>query len=298
MSDQENRKEPIRKDRHEEFSHWRTGISKFLRNRAACFGGMLILLFVLSSLLAPVFYSRDPNAQDIRHALEPPSFEQPLGTDELGRSILARIVFGGRISLAISLGSVALALVFGVPFGLVSGYFGGKVDFIIQRITDVLLSFPPFLLALALVSVLGVGIKNTIISVGIAGLPHIIRITRGCVLSIREQVYVEAARAVGTRDGIILFRHILPNVMVPIIVNATLFFGMAIIFAAGLGFLGVGVQPPAPEWGTMLGSGRSLIFAAPHVATFPGIAIFLAVLGFNLLGDGLRDALDPRLGYE
>jgi ABC-type dipeptide/oligopeptide/nickel transport system permease subunit len=269
-----------------------------MRNKAACFGGILILIFVISSVLAPVFYSKDPNAQDIRHALEPPSFKQPLGTDELGRSILARIIFGGRVSLAISLSSVALALAIGVPFGLISGYFGGKIDFIIQRFTDVMLSFPPFLLALALVSVLGVGLKNTIISVGIAGLPHTIRITRGCVLSIREQVYVEAARAVGTRDRIILFRHILPNVMVPIIVNATLFFGMAIIFAAGLGFLGVGVQPPSPEWGTMLGAGRSLIFAAPHVATFPGIAIFLVVLGFNLLGDGLRDALDPRLGYE
>jgi peptide/nickel transport system permease protein len=282
----------------QEFSHWRTGISKFLRNKAACFGGVLILVFIITSLLAPVFYSKDPNAQDIRHALEPPSLKQPLGTDELGRSILTRIIFGGRVSLAISISSVALALLIGVPFGLVSGYFGGKADFIIQRLTDVMLSFPPFLLALALVSVLGIGLKNTIISVGIAGLPHTIRITRGCVLSIREQVYVEAARAAGTPDRIILFRHILPNVMVPIIVNATLFFGMAIIFAAGLGFLGVGVQPPNPEWGTMLGSGRSLLFAAPHVATFPGIAIFLVVLGFNLLGDGLRDALDPRLGYE
>jgi peptide/nickel transport system permease protein len=281
-----------------EFSHWRTGLSKFYRNKAACFGGVLIFIFIISSVLAPVFYSKDPNAQDIRHALEPPSLKQPLGTDELGRSILARILFGGRISLAISISSVALALLIGVPLGLVSGYFGGKADFIIQRLTDVMLSFPPFLLALALVSVLGIGLKNTIISVGIAGLPHTIRITRGCVLSIREQVYVEAARAAGTPDRIILFRHILPNVMVPIIVNATLFFGMAIIFAAGLGFLGVGVQPPNPEWGTMLGSGRSLLFAAPHVATFPGIAIFLVVLGFNLLGDGLRDALDPRLGYE
>ena len=282
----------------QEFGHWKTGSSKFFRNKAACFGGVLIFIFVISSVLAPAFYSKDPNAQDIRHALEPPSLKQPLGTDELGRSILARIIFGGRISLAISVSSVGLALLIGVPFGLVSGYFGGKADFIIQRLTDVMLSFPPFLLALALVSVLGVGLKNTIISVGIAGLPHTIRITRGCVLSIREQVYVEAARAVGTQDHVILFRHILPNVMVPIIVNATLFFGMAIIFAAGLGFLGVGVQPPDPEWGTMLGSGRSLIFAAPHVATFPGIAIFLVVLGFNLLGDGLRDALDPRLGYE
>jgi ABC-type dipeptide/oligopeptide/nickel transport system permease subunit len=186
-------------------------------------------------------------------------------------------------------------LIFGVPLGLISGYFGGKVDFIIQRLTDIMLSFPPFLLALALVSVLGVGLKNTLISVGLSSVPYMIRLVRGVVISIREQVYVEAARAVGTSDLVILYRHILPNVMVPIIVNSSLGVGMAITFAAGLGFLGIGVQPPDPEWGTMLGSGRSLIFAAPHVATFPGLAIFLAVLGFNLLGDGLRDALDPRM---
>jgi ABC-type dipeptide/oligopeptide/nickel transport system permease subunit len=298
MSNPQEKTAPGPENNSREYGHWRIGLSKFFRNKAACFGGIVILVFALTSVLTPVFYSKDPNAQDIRHALEPPSLERPLGTDELGRSILVRIIYGGRISLALSISAVALALLVGVPFGLVSGYFGGKIDFIIQRITDVMLSFPPFLLALALVSVLGVGLKNTIISVGIAGIPHIIRITRGCVLSIREQVYVEAARSVGTQDHIILFRHILPNVTVPIIVNATLFLGMAIIFAAGLGFLGVGVQPPSPEWGTMLGSGRSLLFAAPHVATFPGIAIFLVVLGFNLLGDGLRDALDPRLGYE
>jgi ABC-type dipeptide/oligopeptide/nickel transport system permease subunit len=298
MSNHQEKAPPAAESNHKEFGHWRIGLAKLLRNKAACFGGIVVIVFTLTSVLTPVFYSKDPNAQDIRHALEPPSLQRPLGTDELGRSILVRIIYGGRISLAISISAVILALIVGVPFGLVSGYFGGKIDFIIQRITDVMLSFPPFLLALALVSVLGVGLKNTIISVGIAGIPHIIRITRGCVLSIREQVYVEAARAVGTQDRIILFRHILPNVMVPIIVNATLFLGMAIIFAAGLGFLGVGVQPPAPEWGTMLGAGRSLLFAAPHVATFPGIAIFLVVLGFNLLGDGLRDALDPRLGYE
>jgi ABC-type dipeptide/oligopeptide/nickel transport system permease subunit len=298
MSDHQGNIKSTQESNAQEYGHWRIGLAKLLRNKAACFGGIVICIFIMSSVLTPVFYAKDPNAQDIRHALEPPSLERPLGTDELGRSIFIRIIYGGRISLAISISAVILALFIGVPFGLISGYFGGKIDFIIQRITDVMLSFPPFLLALALVSVLGVGLKNTIISVGIAGIPHTIRITRGCVLSIREQVYVEAARSVGTRDRIILFRHILPNVMVPIIVNATLFLGMAIIFAAGLGFLGVGVQPPAPEWGTMLGAGRSLLFAAPHVATFPGIAIFLVVLGFNLLGDGLRDALDPRLGYE
>jgi len=161
-------------------------------------------------------------------------------------------------------------------------------------VTDTMLAFPGFLLALALVAVLGVGLKNAMISVGIGMIPLYIRLVRGCVLSVREEVYVEAAKAVGTRDRVILIRHILPNVMVPITVQTSLMMGMAILFAAGLGFLGIGVQPPTPEWGTMLGSGRAYIFNAPHVATFPGIAIFLAVLSFNLLGDGLRDALDPR----
>ncbi|MFH2040070.1 MAG: ABC transporter permease [Chloroflexota bacterium] len=279
-------------------SQSRLGLAKFLRNKAAVWGGVIIVLFLLSAIFAPVFYPNNPNAPNLIHSLERPSYSHLLGTDQLGRDILGRILFGGRVSLTIALGSVALGLIFGIPLGLVSGYFGGKTDFLVQRFTDIMLSFPPFILALSLVAVLGVGLTNTLISVGIAGIPHTIRITRGCVLSIREQVYVEAARAAGTRDAVILVRHILPNVMVPIIVNSTLFLGMAILFAAGLGFLGVGIQPPMPEWGTMLGAGRSYLFAAPHVATFPGIAIFLVVLGFNLLGDGLRDALDPRMGYE
>lgn len=279
-------------------SQWQRGVAKLLRNRAAVSGGVIVLLFILSAIFAPLLYPESPNAPNLIHSLERPSATHLLGTDQLGRDILGRILYGGRVSLTIALGSVALGMIFGIPLGLVSGYFGGRTDFLVQRLTDMMLSFPPFILALALVAVLGVGLKNTLISVGIAGIPHTIRITRGCVLSIREQVYVEAARAVGTPDRVILVRHILPNVMVPIIVNSTLFLGMAILFAAGLGFLGVGIQPPIPEWGTMLGSGRSYLFAAPHVATFPGIAIFLVVLGFNLLGDGLRDALDPRLGYE
>jgi ABC-type dipeptide/oligopeptide/nickel transport system permease subunit len=212
----------------------------------------------------------------------------------LGRSILGRIIYGSRISLLIAVGVVSVGIILGIPLGLISGYYGGKIDFGIQRVTDTLLAFPGFLLALALVAVLGVGLKNTVISIGISMVPMYIRLVRGCVLSVREEDYVEAARAVGTRDVIILFRHILPNVMVPITVQTSLSMGMAILFAAGLGFLGIGVQPPTPEWGTMLGSARSYLFHAPHVATFPGIAIFLAVLSFNLLGDGLRDALDPR----
>ena len=268
--------------------------AKLKRNKVALVGSFLILVYVLSALFAPVLFPDNPSAPNLIKSLESPTLKDPLGTDELGRSILGRIIYGSRISLIIAVGVVFVGIVFGIPLGLISGYYGGKIDFGIQRITDTMLAFPGFLLALALVSVLGVGIKNTVISIGISMVPLYIRLVRGCVLSVREEDYVEAARAVGTRDAIILFRHILPNVMVPITVQTSLSMGMAILFAAGLGFLGIGVQPPTPEWGTMLGSARSYLFHAPHVATFPGIAIFLAVLSFNLLGDGLRDALDPR----
>jgi peptide/nickel transport system permease protein len=268
--------------------------AKLRRNRAALLGGILLLIYVLTALLAPVLFPGNPSAPNLMKSLERPSLEHPLGTDELGRSILGRIIYGSRVSLLIAVGVISVGLIIGVPLGLVSGYYGGKVDFGIQRVTDTMLAFPGFLLALSLVAVLGVGLKNTVISIGISMVPTYIRLVRGCVLSVKEEVYVEAARAVGTRDVSILFRHILPNVMVPITVQTSLGMGTAILFAAGLGFLGIGVQPPTPEWGTMLGSGRVYLFNAPHVATIPGIAIFLAVLSFNLLGDGLRDALDPR----
>jgi ABC-type dipeptide/oligopeptide/nickel transport system permease subunit len=268
--------------------------AKLRRNKAALFGGILILIYLITALLAPVIFPRSPSAPNLSRALERPSIVDPLGTDELGRSILGRVIYGSRVSLLIAIGVVFVGLLVGVPLGLVSGYYGGKVDFVIQRVTDTMLAFPGFLLALGLVAVLGVGLKNTIISVGISMVPIYIRLVRGCALSVREQTYVEAARAVGTRDRTILLRHILPNVMVPITIQTSLGMGMGILSAAGLGFLGIGVQPPTPEWGAMLGSGRAYLFHAPHVATFPGIAIFLAVLGFNLAGDGLRDVLDPR----
>jgi len=268
--------------------------AKLKRNKAALFGGILIVIYVTSALFAPILFTGNPSAPDLMNSLESSSVDHPLGTDELGRSILGRIIYGSRISLLIAVGVVSVGMIIGIPLGLVSGYYRGKVDFIIQRATDTMLAFPGFLLALALVAVLGVGLKNTVISIGISMIPLYIRLVRGCVLSVREEIYVEAARAVGTRDVIILIRHILPNVMVPITVQTSLSMGTAILFAAGLGFLGIGVQPPTPEWGSMLGSARSYLFHAPHVATYPGIAIFLAVLSFNLLGDGLRDALDPR----
>jgi len=275
-------------------NRFRRSWAKLKRNKAALAGGIMLLMYVLSAVFAPVLFPGNPSAPNLIKALEPPTVENPLGTDELGRSILGRIIYGSRISLLIAVGVVAVGIALGIPLGLISGYYGGRSDFIIQRVTDTLLAFPGFLLALALVAVLGVGLKNAVISIGISMVPLYIRLVRGCVLSVREEDYIEAAKAVGTHDVIILLRHILPNVMVPITVQTSLSMGMAILFSAGLGFLGLGVQPPTPEWGAMLGSARSYLFHAPHVATFPGIAIFFAVISFNLLGDGLRDALDPR----
>lgn len=268
--------------------------AKLKRNKAALAGGIFLLIYMGCAFGAPVLFQGDPSAPDLINSLRPPCADHWLGTDELGRSILGRILYGARISLMIAVGVVGVGLVVGVPVGLVSGYYGGKTDFIIQRFTDMFLAFPGFLLALALVAILGVGLKNTVISIGISMVPLYVRLVRGCVLTVREEVYVEAARASGTKDYAIILRHILPNVMAPITVQTSLCMGTAILFAAGLGFLGIGVQPPTPEWGSMLGSARAYMMGTPHVATFPGIAIFLAVLSFNLLGDGLRDALDPR----
>ncbi|RMF84465.1 MAG: ABC transporter permease [Nitrospinota bacterium] len=271
------------------------GWYRFCRHRAAMAGLIILGIMLLLVLTAPLWEKYDPERQQLSQVLLPMSAAHPLGTDHLGRDMLARLVYGGRLSLVIGFFAVALGLVIGVPLGAISGFRGGFTDLVIQRIADVLLSFPGFLLALSLVSILGVGLQNVIISVGISTIPSFIRLVRGSVLSIREQVFVEAARALGQRSGIIIFRHVLPNVMAPVIVQATLNLGSSILVAAGLGFLGLGVQPPTPEWGTMLGEGRQYIFRAPLLTLFPGLAIFLAVLGFNLLGDGLRDALDPRM---
>ncbi len=270
-------------------------VRSFTRRRTALVGAAILLILATAALAAPWLSNQDPEKMALALVLKPPSLQFPLGTDYLGRDILTRILYGGRLSLLIGLLAVAVGLVVGVPLGAISGYYGGWADLIIQRFADILLAFPGFLLSLSLVAALGVGLQNIIISVGIGALPSFIRLVRASVLSIRELTYVEAARASGVTDRMILFRHILPNAMAPVIVQATLNLGTAILVAAGLGFLGLGVRPPTPEWGTMLGEGRSYIFSAWYVATFPGAAIFLAVLGFNLLGDGLRDALDPRL---
>ena len=259
-------------------------------------GLVLLVGLLVLALAAPLLTAHNPERQSLSEALRPLSPAHPLGTDHLGRDMLARLLYGGRLSLLIGFLAVRLGVVIGVPLGAISGFQGGLTDLVIQRFADILLSFPGFLLALSLVAILGVGLQNVIISVGISAVPSFIRLVRGSVLSIREQVYVQAAHAIGQRQAVIIFRHVLPNAMAPVIVQATLSLGFAILVAAGLGFLGLGVQPPTPEWGTMLGEGRQYIFRAPGLTMYPGLVIFLAVLGFNLFGDGLRDALDPRMG--
>lgn len=259
------------------------------------FGLVILVIFVILAIFAPLLTSYDPAGQDLSSAFQPPSAQHWLGTDDLGRDILTRILFGGRYTLTIGVVATAIAVVIGVPIGLISGYLGKATDMVIQRITDILLSFNPFLLALVLVAVFGVGLRSVTVAAGIGVLPQFIRLARGQALSIREEVYIEAAVAFGEKSTTIMRRHVLRNAITPIIVYATLNIGLTILVAAGLGFLGLGVQPPAAEWGSMLGEAREFIFHASYQMTFPGLAIFLAVLSFNLLGDGLRDAFDPTL---
>lgn len=270
-------------------------VRRAARNKAAVLGFVILALFVFLAIAAPVLSGYSPASQNLAEAFGPPSLQHLLGTDYLGRDVLTRIMYGGRYTLSIGVVAVAIATVIGVPIGLLSGYFGGAADMVIQRIADILLSFNPFLLALILVAVLGVGVESVTIAAGIGVIPQFIRIARAQALAIRETDYVSAAVNFGENSIGILSRHVLPNSLTPIIVYATLSVGTTILTAAGLGFLGLGVQPPTPEWGSMLGSARAYIFHAPLEMTFPGLAIFLAVLSFNLIGDGLRDALDPDL---
>jgi peptide/nickel transport system permease protein len=267
----------------------------FTRNKGALIGTFILLVLAVAAIFAPLLSPYDPSAQDLSSAFLAPSVAHPFGTDDLGQDILARIMYGGRYTLAIGAVAVSIAALIGVPLGLISGYAGGAADMVIQRITDILLSFNPFLLALVLVAVFGVGIATVTVAAGIGVIPQFIRLARGQALSLREEVYVEAAIAFGESSTAILLRHVLRNALTPILVFATLNIGVTILVAAGLGFLGLGVQPPTPEWGTMLGTARSFIFKASYQLTFPGLTIFLAVLSFNLVGDGLRDAFDPSL---
>ena len=266
-----------------------------LKNRSAKAGAIIVLLAAVTAIFAPLIAPHDPFKANLRQMLQTPSLAHPLGTDELGRDILSRIIYGSRISLTLGIVSVGIGLIGGLPLGSIGAYYGGIADLLIMRFIDILLAFPAILLAIVVVSVLGPGLYNAMIAVGISQLPIYARLIRSVVLAIKEKDFVEAARALGAGDAWILFRHIVPNAIGPIIVQATLNIASAILSAAALGFLGLGAQPPTPEWGTMLSKGRVYLRVAPHVTTFPGLAILLTVLGFNLLGDGLRDALDPRM---
>ncbi|MEC8646757.1 MAG: nickel transporter permease [Candidatus Latescibacterota bacterium] len=268
------------------------------KQRLAMIGGGILFLLLFVALCAPVLAPHDPMEQNLYARLQPPSLEHPLGTDDFGRDILSRMIYGSRISLRIGGASITAALLVGTLLGLWAGYWGGWPDTLIMRCMDLLLAFPSILLAIAIVAVAGPGIDNAIMAVSVVLIPQFARLVRSSVLTVRETAYVEAARALGAGQMRILFVGILPNCMAPIIVQTTLGLGTAILDAAGLSFLGLGAQPPMPEWGAMLAGGRELLFEAPWVMTFPGLAIFIVVLAINLFGDGLRDALDPKTVRE
>ena len=275
---------------------WRLALRRLIRRRAALIGLAVVIFFVALALVAPLVAPYDPLATDWRWVRKPPSAQHLFGIDELGRDVLARVIWGARASLMAGLVSVSIAVAVAVPLGLVSGYLGGVVDGLLMRIIDAMLAIPFLVLAIALAAFLGPSLTNAMIAIGIVQTPVFARLTRGQALAVKYEDYIEAARAVGNPHRRILLRHILPNILSPILVQATLAIAAAIIAEASLSFLGLGQQPPAPSWGGMLNTASHFLSQAPWMAVWPGLAIFSLVLSFNLLGDGLRDALDPRQG--
>ncbi len=273
----------------------RLALRQLLRNPVARGAGGLLLVFVLLALAAPLIAPFDPYAVAPADSLAAPSAAHLMGTDLLGRDVFSRILFGARISLLVGVVSVGISASIGVLLGLLAGFYGRWIDSVIMRCIDTLMAFPGILLALTIVALLGPGIGNVMIAVGIGGIANYARLVRSSILSIKEEVYVEAARSTGARDRRIMFRHVLPNALPPVLVLASMSYGWALLSAAGLSFLGLGAQAPAAEWGAMLSDGRALLWEAPWTAIFPGIAIMCVVLATNLLGDALRDVLDPRL---
>ncbi|HEV8661507.1 MAG TPA: ABC transporter permease [Thermoanaerobaculia bacterium] len=269
-------------------------LKRLLKNFAFTSGLILTVALVVVALAAPLLSPFDPDVQDTARRLEAPSHQHLLGLDDLGRDVLSRILYGARVSLRVGFSVVILASLVGVTLGAISGYFGGFVDVIVMRLCDILLAFPGILLAIALVAVMGPSLNNVILALATIGWVGYARLVRGQVLKVREMEYVTAARALGARSPRVIVLHVLPNVINPVIVMATLGLAGAILAEAALSFLGLGVQPPTPSWGAMLTSGRRYLGFANHLAIFPGIAIMLAVMGLNFLGDGLIDALDPK----
>lgn len=274
----------------------RTGVfkSSFFKNYLAVIAGVIILLIILLSVFAPLVAPYDPNAQDLMEAFEPASAEHFFGTDQQGRDIFSRVLYGARTTLLGAVAIVAIATIVGVPLGLIAGYYGGRIDNLITRIFDVILAFPALLLAFVIVAVFGRGLENAVIALGIVYIPMIARLVRSVALVEREQTYVEAARNLGFSNTRIMFRHILPNCISPIVVQATIDLAYAILDLAALSFLGLGVQPPTADWGAMLEEGREYLLISPNTSIASGFAIMVTVISFNLFGDGLQQHFDPK----
>lgn len=280
------------KKKSKENSVWR----RLLKNKLALVGMIIIAIMVIFSLFAPLIATHPPNAMDLANSLSEPGVDgHLLGTDNYGRDLFSRIIYGTQISLIVGIFAIGLGGMIGTLLGLVAGYYGGKWDAIIMRLMDGLFAFPFILLSIALMTVLGAGLFNVILAIGVANIPGFARIVRGQVLAVKEEEYIEVTRSLGANNSRIIFHHILPNCMAPIIVYATMNVAGAIISEAALSFLGLGVQPPTASWGSILKDGKDFLVLSPHMATFSGLAILLSVLGFNLFGDGLRDALDPKM---
>ena len=269
-------------------------VKRFLASPPAVIALIVIIAFIIIAVFAPVIAPFDPAATDFTATRQAPGERYVLGTDEIGRDVLSRVIFGARASLVAGVISVVIALVLGVPLGLISGYYRGMIDEAIMRLTDALLSFPFLILAVALAAALGPSLFNAMIAIGIASTPTFIRLTRGQVLSVQAEEFVQAAKASGASNLRIIIRHVLPNSLAPLLVQATLTIAGAIIAESSLSFLGLGVQPPTPSWGGMLNTAKNYMTQAPWMAIWPGVSIFITVLAFNIFGDGLRDALDPR----
>jgi peptide/nickel transport system permease protein len=283
--------EPVPRER----SLWGDALRRLARNRGAAVGGLVFLLVVLLALAAPVLAPHDPVRLNVVESLEAPGARHWLGTDQFGRDVLSRIIYGSRVSVAMGIVAVAISVGAGSMLGLLAGFYRGPVDLVVMRLVDVMLAFPGILLALVIIAVLGPDLKNAMIAVGISGMPLFIRVVRASTLAVRDLHYVEAAQATGCGDLRVLARHVLPNVLTPIIVLVTLGIPSAIVAGAALSFLGLGIKPPTPDWGEMLSRGRAFMGTAWWLSTFPGLAIAIVVLAINRFGDGLRDALDPRM---
>ncbi len=276
-------------------SIFRETLRRLARNPLAMAGGAVILFFFVLALFPSVFSGHDPNRIDILKILASPSESHPLGTDDLGRDVLARMVHGARISLSVGFVAESIAIGIGLVIGLLAGYYGGRVDSVLMRFVDIMLCFPTFFLILAVIAFIGPSIWNIMFIIGVTGWMGVARLVRAETLSLKERDFISAARAQGAGTGRIMFRHILPNTLAPILVAATLGVAGAILVESGLSFLGIGVQPPTPSWGNILTAGKDNIEFAWWLSLYPGLAIFLTVLGYNLLGEGIRDAVDPRL---